>query len=99
MLGEVVVVSVDDLGIEVDGDDAGGDDVVGGDADGVRSPGRSLVRGVPESVQAVASVATSARAETLNSALFMNAPPEWCSHPVPRVARPVPRSASSHCFS
>jgi hypothetical protein len=61
-----VVVSVD-----VDGDVA-----VGGDADGVRSPGRSLVRGVPLSVQPAASAATSASAEMLDNALFMNAPPD-----------------------
>ena len=70
--------TVDEAGEEgdVEGSDVEGDVVVGGDADGERSPGRSLVRGVPLSVQAVASIATSARAETLSSALFMDAPPD-----------------------
>jgi hypothetical protein len=74
-LGLVVSVELGDEG-DVEGDGVAGDDVVGGDADGERSPGRSLVRGAPLSVQAVASVATSARAEMLSSALFMNAPPD-----------------------
>ena len=77
---------------DVEGDGVEGNGVVGGDADGERSPGRSLVRGVPLSVQAVASVATSARAETLSSALFMTHL-QMVFAPVPGLARQVPRSA------
>ena len=80
-LGDVVV-SVDELGDDgvVDGAVAGGGVTVGGDADGTRSPGRSLVRGVSASVQPEASVATRASAETLRSTRFMNAPPEGVSN-------------------
>ena len=49
----------------------GGGGVVGGEADGVRSLGRSPTRPVPLSVQAVARVATSASAVRPKSALFM----------------------------
>jgi hypothetical protein len=62
-----VVVSLGVLGVAV-----GGGGVVGGEADGVRSRGRSPTRSVPESVQAVASVPTSASAARPNSALFMS---------------------------
>lgn len=65
-----VVVSVDVLGVL--GVAVGGGGVVGGEADGVRSLGRLLVRLVPLSVQAVASVVTSASAVKPNSALFMS---------------------------
>lgn len=68
-----VVVSVLERGVP--GVTVGGGGVVGGDADGTRSPGRSLTRSLGASVQAVARVATNARAETPNSTLFMNAPP------------------------
>ena len=61
-----VVVSLDVLGVAV-----GGGGVVGGEADGVRSLGRSPTRPVPLSVQAVARVATSASAVRPKSALFM----------------------------
>jgi hypothetical protein len=60
-----VVVSVDERGVVVD---------VGGDADGVRSPGRSVVRVVLVSVHAVASVAINASAENPASVRFMNVP-------------------------
>jgi hypothetical protein len=49
----------------------GGGGVVGGEAAGVRSPGRSPTRSVPASVQAVASVPTSASPARPNNALFM----------------------------
>lgn len=75
-----VVVSVDELGDDGVGEVADGGTVVGGEADGTRSPGRSLVRGVSASVQPVASVATSARAETPSKTRLMNAPPERCSN-------------------
>jgi hypothetical protein len=68
-----VVVSVDELG-GVDGDVVGGG-TVGGEADGVRSAGRSLTDPVPLSVQPAASVTTSARAESPSNAVFMNTPP------------------------
>jgi hypothetical protein len=68
-----------ELGDDVLGED--GVDVVGGDADGVRSPGRSPTRPVPLSVHPAASAATSARAEMPVNALFMNAPPHMCSNP------------------
>ena len=61
-----VVVSLGVRGVAV-----GGGGVVGGDAAGVRSPGRSPTRSVPESVQPVASVATSASPARPNSALLM----------------------------
>lgn len=67
-----VVVSLGALG----GVARGGGGVVGGDADGVRSIGRSLTRPVSVSVQPAARVAASASAETPKSALFMNAPPD-----------------------
>jgi hypothetical protein len=72
--GVDLVVSVDEGADEL-GDDVEGDVVVGGDADGVRSPGRSPTCPVPLSVQPAASVATSARAARPMDALFMNAPP------------------------
>jgi hypothetical protein len=64
-----VVVSFDELGVAVGGG------VDGGEADGVRSLGRSPTRLEPLSVQAVARVAMSASAERPKSALFMDAPP------------------------
>jgi hypothetical protein len=64
-----VVVSLDELGVAVGGG------VLGGEADGVRSLGRSPTRLEPLSVQAVARVAMSASAERPKSALFMDAPP------------------------
>jgi hypothetical protein len=69
-----VVVSVVDRGVVVDGDV-----VVGGEADGVRSPGRSLTRSVPVSVHAVASVAINASAEKPASVRFMKRTLLWCS--------------------
>jgi len=78
-----VVVSVVELG------DGG---MVDGDADGVRSVGRSLTRPLPLSVQPVARVATSARAERPSSALFMNAPP-LCVRTSRDVASQVPCTA------
>ena len=74
-----VVVSVDELGVDgvVEGAAEGGI-VVGGEADGALSTGRSLVRGVSASVHPAASVATKASAETLRSARLMNLPPVWC---------------------
>jgi hypothetical protein len=64
-----VVVSLEVLGVL--GVAVGGGGVVAGEADGVRSPGRSLTRPVPDWLHADASVATSASAAKLNSALFM----------------------------
>jgi hypothetical protein len=69
-----VVVSLDVLGVAVGGG------TVGGEADGVRSLGRSPTRLEPLSVQAVARVAMSASAEKPESALFMDAPP-WGFRP------------------
>ena len=69
-----VVVSFDELGVAVGGG------VVGGEADGVRSLGRSPTRLEPLSVQAVARVAMSASADRPKSALFMDAPP-WGFRP------------------
>jgi hypothetical protein len=96
-----VVVSVDELGDDgvVEGEVVGGGVVVGGEADGTRSPGRSLVRGVSASVQPAASVATRASAETPERTRLMNAPPERCSNQGPEYAREVPRSAGSGRFS
>ena len=64
-----VVVSVDELGGVVGDVDGGA--AVGGEADGVRSPGRSLTDPVPLSVQPAASVATSASAEKPRNVRFM----------------------------
>jgi hypothetical protein len=72
----------------------GEDGAVDGDADGVRSAGRSLTRPLPLSVQPVASVATSARAERPSSALFMNAPP-LCVSTVWRRSKP----SATHCVA
>jgi hypothetical protein len=75
-----VVESVDELGDDVLGDDelgydglVDGAEVVGGDADGVRSRslGASPTRPVPLSVHPAASAATSARAEMPDSAFFI----------------------------
>jgi hypothetical protein len=85
-----VVVSVDELGADGVGEVAGGGTVVGGEADGTRSPGRSLVRGVSASVQPVARVATRASAETPRKTRLMNAPPERCSNQDRGYAREVP---------
>jgi hypothetical protein len=65
-------VVVDDGGVEgmVDGDV-----VVGGEADGVRSPGRSPTRSEPDSVQAVSRPRLSATAQKPVSILFMREPP------------------------
>ena len=63
-----VVVSVEEpgvLGVTVGGG------VVVGEADGVRSVGRSPTRPVPLSEQAVARAATSASAEKPSNAFFM----------------------------
>jgi hypothetical protein len=67
-----VVESLEELGVL--GVTVGGG-VVAGEADGVRSVGRSPTRPVPLSVQAVARVATSASAEKPSNAFFMEAPP------------------------
>ena len=88
-----VVVSVDERGLEVDGDVA-----VGGEAEGVRSPGRSLVRLVPVSVHAVASVAINASAENPASVRFMNVPPvgvRTCG-PIPMPALPICNGGAVH---
>ena len=63
-----VLVSLDEggvLGVAVGGG------VVGGEADGARSAGRSPTRPVPLSEQAVARVATSASAEKPSNAFLM----------------------------
>ena len=66
-LGDDVVP--DPLGVVVDD---GGVVVVGGDADGVRSPpGRSPTRSVRDSLQAVSNPALSARAQKPVSNLFI----------------------------
>jgi hypothetical protein len=70
--GEVEVP--DPPGVVVDGG-VDGEVVVGGDADGVRSPGRSPTRSEPDSVQAVSSPAPSARAQKPVSNLFISKPP------------------------
>jgi hypothetical protein len=61
-------------GVLVDGE-VDGVVEVGGDAEGVRSPGRSPTRSVPDSVQAVSSPAVSARAQKPVSILFIAKPP------------------------
>jgi hypothetical protein len=61
-------------GVVVDGG-VDGVVVVGGDADGVRSPGRSPTRSVRDSLQAVSSPALSARAQRPVSNLFISKPP------------------------
>jgi hypothetical protein len=65
---EPLGVVADDGGVEgvVDGDV-----VVGGEADGVRSPGRSPTRSLPDSVQAVSIPRASATAQTPLSILFI----------------------------
>ena len=52
-----------------------GDGAVGGDADGLRSPGRSPTRSVRDSLQAVSSPRPSATAQKPVSILFINTPP------------------------
>jgi hypothetical protein len=81
-------VVVDDGG--VDGVDGVVDGVVavGGDADGVRSPGRSPTRSVRDSLQAVSSPALRARAQKPVSNLFIWKPPP-CG-----VARTLPKGAT-----
>jgi hypothetical protein len=63
-------VVVDDGGVAVEGDV---DD--GGEADGVPTPGRSLVRSVRLSLQAVSSPALSATASTAVRNFFISMPP------------------------
>jgi hypothetical protein len=70
-----VVVSLGVLGAADGLGGAAGGTAVGGDADGVRSAGRSLTRSVRDSVHAVERVATSARAVRPSSVLFIRAPP------------------------
>jgi hypothetical protein len=98
-LGDVllpdVVVSVepDDEPLEPPGVGlvAGGVDgvvIVGGDADGVRSPGRSPTRSVRDSLQAVSSPAPSATAQRPVSILFIAVPP------LRGVARTIPEGCN-----
>ena len=81
-----VVVSVDERGVVV---------VVGGDADGVRSPGRSVVRVVLVSVHAVASVAINASAENPASVRFMKRTLLWSVRT--RGPNPDARGAELQC--
>jgi hypothetical protein len=83
-LGLDGVVVVEPLGAELSlGDVAAGGVVlgvdgngaVGGDADGLRSPGRSPTRSVRDSLQAVSSPRPSATAQKPVSILFINTPP------------------------
>jgi hypothetical protein len=80
------VVSLEELGVL--GDAVGGG-VVGGEAAGVRSAGRSPTRPVPLSEQAVARVATSASAEKPSNAFFM-AGPSRLDSPERELATEVP---------
>jgi hypothetical protein len=69
-----------ELGVELSlgGVVAGGVDgivVLGGDADGARSPGRSPTRSVFDSEQAVSRPALSVSAQTAVSSLFIAMPP------------------------
>jgi hypothetical protein len=77
-------VLVDPLGVEVslgllvDGGVDGvvdGEVVDGGEADGVRSPGRSPTRSVRDSLQAVSNPRLSATAQRPVSILFIGEPP------------------------
>jgi carbon monoxide dehydrogenase subunit G len=65
------VVEVDPLGGVVVAGGVDGKVVDGGDADGVRSPGRSPTRSLPDSVQAVSNPRLSATAQKPVSILFM----------------------------
>jgi hypothetical protein len=66
-LGEVLLGG----GVVLLGGGVDGEVVVGGEADGVRSPGRSPTRSPGDSVQAVSSPAPSARAQKPVSILFI----------------------------
>lgn len=71
--GELVEGEVDG---EVDGVlVVGGGGVVGGEADGVRSAGRSPSRSFPDSVQPATSVAPANRARLVLSNFFIPHPP------------------------
>jgi len=66
----------DDGGVVVDGGVAVDGDVLdGGDADGVRSPGRSPTRSVRVSLQAVSMPTLSATAKTAERNFFISMPP------------------------
>jgi hypothetical protein len=92
------VVSLDELGVL--GVAVGGG-VVGGEADGVRSAGRSPTRPVPLSEQAVARVATSASAEKPSNAFFMEGTSPLDSPAVisnrGAIEQPAGASAASFC--
>jgi hypothetical protein len=69
---------VEPPGVVVDGGVDGvvdGDVVVGGEADGVRSPGRSPTRSLLDSVQAVSIPRPSVTAQRPLSILFIEEPP------------------------
>jgi hypothetical protein len=76
---------VGDGGVAVDGDDG----LEGGEADGVPPPGRSLVRSVRLSLQAVSSPALSATASTAVRNFFISMPPPS------GVARPMSETATA----
>jgi len=73
---ELEPVLDEDGGIVVDGGVAvDGDGLDGGEADGVRSPGRSPTRSVRLSLQAVSRPALSATASTAVRNFFISRPP------------------------
>jgi carbon monoxide dehydrogenase subunit G len=71
-----------------------GGGTVGGDAEGARSPGRSLTDPVPLSVQPAMSVAPSARADRPSNAVFMEHTSTPVFEPSQKIARRVPRTAA-----
>ena len=73
---ELEPVVDDDGGVVVDGGVAVDGDVLdGGEADGVRSPGRSPTRSVRVSLQAVSMPTLSATAKTAERNFFISMPP------------------------
>jgi hypothetical protein len=94
-LGLVVEPLGDGLlgGVDVAGG-AGGTVVDGGDADGDRSPRRSPMRSVGDSLQAVSMPTLSAKAHSPVSILFIGEPPRLWGCALHEGATPVPAPSS-----
>jgi carbon monoxide dehydrogenase subunit G len=88
--GVVLAGGVDGLGLG----DVDGDVVVGGDADGLRSPGRSPTRLLPDSVHPVSTPAARARTHAPVSNFFITVLLRSSFAPHTRVAIQVPRTSA-----